>query len=326
MQDPKVGYPSKFRPLLSATLEDLKTDLKRWGGALYASPKVDGIRVLCHPILGPVTRSLKPVPNKYIRSILADPNLWGFDGEIVVGNLTSPNTFNQTTSGVMSEGGTPDFRYWAFDQFWDPVNGWDEVKTPYVIRLDRMKRRADFYADFCYEGGGFCRVNILEHEVVDEEDSTQREQTIEFLEEGYLERGFEGLMIRQGGGPYKLNRSTLREGTLVKVKRFVDDEAEIVGFEELTRNTNDATKNALGYTERSSHNHGKVAANTLGALVVSAAPWGTFNIGSGFDAATRDRLWADRDSLVGRIVKFKHQKVGQVDKPRFPIFLGFRED
>ena len=63
---------------------------------------------------------------------------------------------------------------------------------------------------------------------------------------------------------------------------------------------------------------------TLGALKVRDAENRVFSIGSGFDAAERDKLWAMRDSLIGKLVKFKHFPVGEKELPRFPIYLGLR--
>ena len=47
-------------------------------------------------------------------------------------------------------------------------------------------------------------------------------------------------------------------------------------------------------------------------------------IGTGFDAADRDDLWAEQDKLMGRIVKYKSFPVGVKDAPRHPVWLGFR--
>ena len=134
-------------------------------------------------------------------------------------------------------------------------------------------------------------------------------------------------MIRDISGLYKFGRSTAKEGILGKVKRFADAEAEIVGIEELHRNGNAAEINALGHTERSTAAAGLVPAGTLGALIVRAEGFAeSFKIGTGYTAAQRDSLWADRASLPGRLVKFKHQPAGAKDAPRFPVFLGFRLD
>lgn len=318
--------PERFRPLLAASLDGPDALDRLAGSKLIISPKVDGIRVLCHPTLGPVTRSLKPVPNDFIRSILSNPRLHGLDGEVIVGELAHPNQFNETTSGVMTRTGKPDFRYYAFDQFYDPGNQSWELNIAYEARQRRMEYRVYNYETESDENAGFSRVHQLESEAINENPIGIVSAELDIWEENYLSRGFEGLMIRKASGKYKLGRSTLKEGILVKVKRFEDCEAEVIGYEELLRNKNVPTRNVLGYTERSDHQAGKEGAGTLGALVVHANPWGRFNIGSGFDAATRDKLWAEKVMLIGRKVKFKHQKVGQVDKPRFPIFLGFRGD
>jgi DNA ligase-1 len=32
-----------------------------------------------------------------------------------------------------------------------------------------------------------------------------------------------------------------------------------------------------------------------------------------------------RKKLLGKIVKYKYQEIGVLEKPRFPVFLGFRD-
>jgi len=39
----------------------------------------------------------------------------------------------------------------------------------------------------------------------------------------------------------------------------------------------------------------------------------------------RVSLWVRRESLIGRLVRFKHQPSGAKEAPRFPKFSGFRE-
>ncbi len=52
-----VNSPKLFRPLLAATIEN-NEQLGALAYPMIASPKVDGIRIVVHPALGPVTRSL----------------------------------------------------------------------------------------------------------------------------------------------------------------------------------------------------------------------------------------------------------------------------
>ena len=122
----------------------------------------------------------------------------------------------------------------------------------------------------------------------------------------------------------------------------MDAEAVVVGVEELMHNENEAEMSQLGLQKRSSHKDGKVPSGKLGALV--CVPYSgeydiarmqgsqperiipRFRIGTGFDDATRHLLWAQREELFGRIVKYKSMQHGTLDAPRHPVFLGFRAE
>ncbi|KKL60017.1 hypothetical protein LCGC14_2209470, partial [marine sediment metagenome] len=56
------------RPMLAATVA--YDDLEKVEWPVLCSPKIDGIRCLIHPELGPVTRSFKPLPNEHVRERL----------------------------------------------------------------------------------------------------------------------------------------------------------------------------------------------------------------------------------------------------------------
>lgn len=263
---------------------------------MIASPKLDGIRVLIDPVLGPITRKLKPVPNVPTHAYLSKPLFHYLDGEIMVGD-----TFSDVTSAIMSHDGRPDFTYHIFDSFEFP-------NLPYKERLASL-RSIDV------------RVKVLESIIVNSLEDVLEAET------QYLLQGYEGLMLRKPSGRYKFNRSTLNEQILLKLKRFKDSDAEIIGFEELYKNNNKLEANNLGYAERSSSQDGLVPMNTLGSLVVQSEDFElTFKIGSGYDEATRQDIWNRRDKLLGKMVKVKYQDIGMKDRPRFPIFLGFRED
>ncbi len=136
-------------------------------------------------------------------------------------------------------------------------------------------------------------------------------------------------MLRGPAGPYKQGRSSERQGWLLKLKQFEDAEAVVVGYEEEYENTNTATKNALGRTERSTAKAGMVGKRTLGKFEVMGIG-GTydkveFSVGGGFTAAMRQHLWTDRELCLGKILKFKYFASGSKERPRFPVFLGWRD-
>ena len=144
-------------------------------------------------------------------------------------------------------------------------------------------------------------------------------------ERHYVGLGYEGVMLRDPNGRYKQNRSTLREGILMKVKRFQDSEAEVIDYELLERNLNEQVLDERGYAKRSTQQSGKVVDSLVGSLLVRDCVSGVvFSIGSGFTESQRADMYANRDTLSGRLVKYKSFNIGVKEKPRFPIFLGFR--
>lgn len=299
-----------FKPLLAAPLEDADIGRVQW--PVLASPKIDGIRCIIHPTLGPVTRTLKPIPNNYIRDFLSVAMFRYLDGEIVVGeDPYIHGIFNATQSAVMSAGGTPKFRYLVFDTIPDGLN------CPFHTRTTIARE--------IVERANVPEVQYLVH------DPILGPQDLAEYEEEWVSRGAEGVMLRHPHGKYKFNRSTLKEGILLKVKRFVDDEAVIIGYEPLYRNENEATRDARGFQKRSSHLAGMVEDDTrIGKFHLRGitGKWKdvTFHCGSGLTDTQRVEYRGKIDSLIGKVVSYKYQPHGAQDKPRAPIFKGLRYD
>ena len=150
-------------------------------------------------------------------------------------------------------------------------------------------------------------------------------EELDAFEADCLRDGFEGVMLRSPSGRYKFGRSTLKEAILLKLKRFEDAEAQIIGFEELNHNMNESKTDLVGASKRSSHKANKVAGNTLGAFSVMNKAGVVFGIGTGMTAAQRLEFWEGRDALLGKLVKYKFMPHGVKDAPRHPVFLGFRD-
>jgi DNA ligase-1 len=226
------------------------------------------------------------------------------DGELVVGDPTAKDVFQATSSGVMSIEGRPEVTFFVFDDFLHA--------GPFKARLQSAEARIDAKLRFG-------PVELVPHTLV--EDLAD----LDHHEWRYLTMGYEGVMLRHPAGPYKHGRSTAKEAWLLKVKRFEDGEAVVLGSTELMHNANEAKRNELGHLERSSHKAGKVGRQRLGALVVRDLKTKVeFEIGTGFTDQQRQDLWG-RD-LVGSVVKYKFQPTGVKTKPRFPVFLGFRSE
>lgn len=298
------------QPLLAAKFPDpYNPDLSLLKYPLYMSPKLDGIRCRIDPNLGAISRTAKRLPNNYIQQEfnMFLKELQYLDGEIFVGSATASDVFNRSQSGVMTEGGKPDFSYHVFDYWANKL----EPFSKRILTTAGLVRRLESLIHY---------LKFVKHEVATSIND------LEQFEQEQLSAGYEGVMLRSPEGIYKNGRSTMREGYLIKLKRWEDAEATIVGFEPLERNNNPAVADIFGHAKRSSHKSGKVADELLGTLLVRHETFGDFGIGSGFDVDTRVQIWTEKERYLGRRVTFKFQKVGLKEKPRFPIFKGVRED
>ena len=65
-----------------------------------------------------------------------------------------------------------------------------------------------------------------------------------------LSQGFEGIMLNDPFATYKFGRSTVKEGIILKVKRFKHEEARIVGFTEQMENLSESFEDDLGPESR----------------------------------------------------------------------------
>jgi DNA ligase-1 len=285
---------NKFKPMLA---DD--ADLKRLQYPVLASPKLDGVRATFQAGTL-VTRSLKPLANKFIDSVFTC--IHPLDGELIVGDPRSKSVFRDTMKVVSAHtADITDLQFYVFDL----------VTSDFPFR-DRLA----FTIQAIQDNKRF--VHVPHALVVNETELLK-------MEEIMLEQGYEGLMLRDPLGPYKFGRSTVAEGTLLKLKRKMRSEAVVTGFVEQMHNGNEAKLDNLGYTERSSHQANKVPMDTLGALQVRDLITGVdFNIGTGFTFADRDEIWKNQDQYLHRIASYEYLPIGVKDRPRHPTFVGWR--
>ena len=190
-----------FKPLLASPADLDKLDLTD----MLLSPKLDGIRAIV--IDGVVmSRSLKPIKNKHVQKLFG--HLEYYDGELICGDPTSPTCYRDTNSAVMSADGEPDVTFHVFDHIQYPDH-------EYFARRGHLRQGAS--------------VKIVEQKLLNSHAD------LEFWEDIFLKRGYEGVMLRKASGPaslYKFGRATAKSHTLLKVKRFSDAEYTVTGYEE----------------------------------------------------------------------------------------------
>lgn len=229
-------------------------------------------------------------------------SLEGLDGEFIVGEPNTEEVFRETTSFVMSHDKVGEFSFYVFDIL--PAY----PEQPYNARKGTL------------EGLSLPRnTKVLQQTLIASKDD------LEAFRSNAVEQGYEGAMIKAPEGKYKYGRSSVKEGLLLKLKLFKDEEFKIVGFECKYHNANEAKTNELGRTARSTSKEGMIPVDTLGVLYLSTKDGVEFGCGSGFDDATRKELWEQRDSLVGKYATVKYFDQGGYDVPRHPVFKGIRD-
>lgn len=291
-----------MKPMLAgeAVLEKLRFPLA-------ASPKLDGLRGLVQES-ELLSRSLKLIPNKHLQKTFGQRAYNGLDGELIYGPPNAPDVYRKSTSAIMKHEGEPFVTFWVFDR-------WDRFDMDY----ERRRRAAEaVIRDFPVQVGG--QIRLLEQEIINDLESLMG------YENTLLAKGYEGVILRDPKSKYKFGRSSTNEGILLKLKRFSDAEAEVIGFEEQMHNANEATTNELGRTKRSTAKAGLRGKDTLGALVCVDLTSGIeFRIGTGMDDAEKQHVWDNQTKFKGKIVKYKSFKIGVKDAPRHPVFLGWRD-
>lgn len=285
-------------------------------------PKIDGVRAL--NLNGTLTgRSLKKFEGFGVTEMWSLPQFMGLDGEMTLGN--KPNCTNRLcslTTGAMGRfkdvTEPPDLHWWVFDYLVDP-------KMRYSARYALLK---DVLGELDYP-----RLHLVPmYEVVGPNELNR------FINE-FFEQGYEGTIIRNPEAPYKEGRATQKGQELWRVKPWADAEILVTGVSEGEVNTNEAKKNALGRTERSSAKAGMVANGQIGSIqgVMLADFRDPFTgkllfpkglpvtVGSGeMTVAEAEHYFKNQKEIVGHIVKFKHMTHGVKDKPRFPTYMSHR--
>ena len=107
--------------------------------------------------------------------------------------------------------------------------------------------------------------------------------------------GAEGVMLRKPGSRYVNGRSS----TLLKVKSFHDAEARVLEHQ----------AGAGRHKER------------FGAILVELDDGTRFAVGTGFSDAEREN-----PPTIGSVITFRYQELSDGGVPRFPSFVGVRED
>lgn len=288
---------------------------------VVVQPKIDGVRAL--NLTGQLTgRSMDPFKGYGITDYFSQREFQWLDGEMILGcDPSSRERLCSATTGAMGRfngvSEMPDLHWWVFDYLPDP-------SMPYTSRYNLLRVKV--------EELNHPRIHIVPmYEVwgIDE----LKKHIGEFGEQGY-----EGTIIRNPRSKYKPGRST-KEGQLWRVKPWADFEILVTGITEGQANGNEAKKNTLGRTERSSAKAGMVPNGQVGSIqgtllkdfVDPITGTTLFKKGLAITAGSGEMTVVEAEwyfknphLIVGHIAKIKHMTHGVKDLPRFPTFMSLR--
>ncbi len=197
------------------------------------------------------------------------------------------------------------------------------IDMPYADRIMHAARRVELM--------NLPYVKMIPHQTVYDLDELWA------FEDKCLDKGFEGVILRDPLGLHKDGRATVTKGAYMRIKRFIDVEGVVEELIEAKENQNEAKTNELGRTERSSHQENLVPKGMVGMLKMRLLADVTYrdkklfekgmlvDVGAG-TMPHPDRLhyFNNPGEILQQIGKLKLFPHGTKDKPRYPTWAGLR--
>ena len=290
----------KFRvPVFSCMLaHDGAKHPKKIKGNCLVEYKYDGVRVIAIVMKGKATlysRNGKIFHNfHHIERALSKPeyNNIVFDGEVMSDDFQALMKQVYRKSGAK----TDDAYLALFDIL--PLSEFNQGRSK-LTSIERKKELNKLSKTFENV------IKLVDYEIINFDDKDGQDK-FSIMNKEALKKGFEGLMIKPNDNYYESKRSH----AWLKIKPFIEVTLKIIDIQEGT---------------------GKHAGK-LGAFSVEGSDDGKFfslSVGSGLTDDEREKYWASKDKLLGRLIEIRADAItqsieGENFSLRFPRFKSFR--
>lgn len=277
-------------------------------------PKIDGVRG--GQLAGVYTgRSLKPPKNRYAASYFSNPAFAGFDGEMAAEHECHPDLCRLTSSALSTHDGEP----WLLWHLFDYITP-ETIALEYSLRYEALGKRIGLIKSQ--------RPDLGVHLRIVPSRTCYSLEEVKTVEDEYIAKGYEGIILRDRNGKVKQGRSTVREQILLRIKRYEIDDAIVYELEEGETNLNEATRDARGYIERSTHKANMVPNGRVGTLLcVDAKTKQKIRVSAGrMTHDERERYLKNPELIVGKTIKYQNFKHGVKDAPRQATFQCIRSE
>lgn len=297
------------------------------GKTFALTTKIDGGRIIAIKENGKVTfytrqgqvyEGLVDLEKEMLEKL---PDNSCLDGEITLldkGSLTSKDQYKETMKITRKKGEKHGVKMLVFDCMTAEEFRKQHCETPYFIRReDLLARFGQHYIEECLAKSA----EFNEHKSIN--------NIISFLNTKYtyfnilpilyqgsdineitkwlnynIDHGEEGVMINILDAPYSFKRTS----DLLKVKKMLDIDLEVIGYEEGSGNFS----------------------GMLGAFLVRYKEGNIVKVGSGFSKELRQEIWKNPDAYIGKVISVQYfeETVNQQGgiSLRFPVYLDFRSD
>lgn len=260
IDEKQIELSSLFSPMLASNY-DGSQDINNW----YMSEKLDGIRCIFSDGVMRSRNGNKFFPPDYF--IEKFPKNITFDGELFLDR----KSFSETVSIVKkhdAHDGWKKIKYLVFDA--------PEVKGSFEKRLKFLEK--------VLSGTDSEYIELHKHEICKDHEILENKMNEVIAIDG------EGIILRDPKSMYE-NRRTK---TMLKVKKFHDAEAKVIG-----------TERGTGRLE-----------GLMGAIRVRNEQGIEFKIGSGFNDKERAK-----PPKIGSVVTYRYFELSKDGVPRFPTFM-----
>lgn len=298
------------------------------GKTFALTTKIDGGRIIAIKENGKVTfytrqgqvyEGLVDLEKEMLEKL---PDNICLDGEITLldkGNLTSKDQYKETMKITRKKGEKHGVKMLVFDCMSAEEFRKQHCETPYLERRNNMLHKFSELLPDCdisikvnsgieskdyYNGiidllnSKFTYFQILPYLYLGD-DVNQINKWLNYN----IDHGEEGVMINILNAPYSFRRTS----DLLKVKKMLDIDLEVVGYEEGSGNFS----------------------GMLGAFLVRYKEGNIVKVGSGFSKELRQEIWKNPDAYIGKIISVQYfeETVNQQGgiSLRFPVYLDLRD-
>lgn len=206
-----------------------------------------------------------------------------------------------------------DLKFWIFDGIVldrPDVKGFDERMTIIESRLAEVNQEDLYLMPF------LCTAV----EGIDE---------LDYLYEESLKNGWEGLVITHQDHEYKMGRTTLKKGTILKMKDdMIEYDGVIIDIIEGTQVKDGVERGVdeLGRSTTSQKKEDREPSGLAKGFLIEYEGIGTFEVGlRGFNNEAKKELLENKYSYIGRHFKY-HGMVPVKDFPRHAYFTEWRDE